>query len=244
MNKKILSCTVAMLTLFLGVSSVNAKCSYAEQAALNKEAKNINVKYESDKEIIEQEPNSCDGDEECDPIYDLFINVNVLNLSENFYIDVKDSVTKKSQKYYFSEVGEDGILKIRWDDVSQINNFTITAYASDKTSCEGTKVRTFHITTPRVNEYSHYAICSEIPDYYLCQEYVTFSQDFTYGEFIEKVENEIKKQEEKKKSEQKSFFDKLLEFIGKYKLVIIASMAIIIILVIGTIIIIRKKRKL
>lgn len=246
MNKKILSCTVAMLTLFLGVSSVNAKCSYAEQAALNKEAKNINVKYEAISERVWPMPEGyeCDGDEDC-LLYNHYVNIHVLNLSKNFYIDVKDSVTKKSQKYYFSDVPEDGILKIKWDDVSQINSFTITAYSSDETSCADTKIKTMHITTPRRNIYSDYDMCKEIPDYYLCKDYVTYEKDPTFDEFVNKVETEIKKQnEEKKKKEQEGFFDKLLEFIGKYKGIVIAGTAVIIILVAGTVIIIRKKKKL
>ena len=249
MKKKLLSCLMVMLTLFLVIKNTKAaSCSYAEQADLNNEAANVKVTYEAQEEEISPEGYICDGGDEedvCPPVMHHYININILNLSENFYITVTDDVTKNTQRYDYSQVPEDGILKIEWDDVSKINTFDITVYSSNNTTCPDTKIKVSHITVPRRNYYSEYAICQEVPDYYLCKEYVTYEEDPSFGEFMEKVENEIKgKTEEEKKEKEKGFFDKLLDFLDKYKIALIVGTAIIIVLVTGIVIIIRRKRRL
>ncbi len=244
MRRNLLLYLIFVFALSLGAKNVYAKCTYADKAALNKEVGNVKVRYEAAKEAVMPEGWGCDGEEECQP-YRHYININVLNLSENFYVDIKNSVTKKSQKYYYSQVPEDGILKIEWDDVTQINTFTITVYASDKTSCPDTKLKVTHVTTPRRNEFSENSICEEVPNYYLCREYVTYENDPTFAEFQTAVEKEIEKQrEENKKKKEKGFFEKLLEFIGKYKIAIIVVAVVIMAVVTGIVIIVRKKKEL
>ena len=93
--------------------------------------------------------------------------------------------------------------------------------------------------------FSENEICEEVPDYYLCREYVTYEKDPTFAEFQNSVEEEIERQkEENKKKEEKGFFEKLLEFIGKYKVAIIVGAVVIMALVTGIVIIVRKKKEL
>lgn len=248
MKRKLLLYLMAFFALVLGTKDVYAKCTYAEKAALNNEVANVKVRAEMGKEAFDDPGSECaglqDGDV-CEPPYRHFANINVLNLSDNFYINVKNGVTKQNQKYDFSQVPEDGILNIEWDDVTQTNTFTITVYASSKTSCADTKLKVIHVSTPRLNDFSNYEICKEVPDFYLCQEYVNYDEDPSYDEFEEKINAEIEKRnEEKKKEEEKGFFEKLWEFVKKYKVAIIVGTAVIIVVVTGTVIIIRKKKEL
>lgn len=243
MKKKLMPCLFGLFALTMGIGSVKANCSYSEKAALNNEVANVKVKYEALEEEVMPEGYGCDGDVNC-KFYRHYININILNLSENFYINVKNEVTKKNQKYYFSQVPEDGILKIEWDDVTQINTFTITIYSSDKTSCPNTKLKVMHVSTPRRNVYASNDICQEVPDYYLCREYVTFENDLTFNEFMTQVEAEVEKQKESAKKEEEGFFDKLLNFLKENKVAIIVGTTVIAVAVAGTVIIVRKKNDL
>ena len=57
-------------------------------------------------------------------------------------------------------------------------NYTFTI-KSDAYGCETNVLRTIKMTLPMFNAYSQLDICTEIPDYYLCQEYVTQQVDGT-----------------------------------------------------------------
>lgn len=243
MKKNFLLSLIGGLVLLLSITDVKAKCTYSEQASLNNEVANVKVRYETLQET-EEDSGGCDGGGECSPVYYPYINVNVMNLSKNFYVTITDSVTGKTNKYYYDDIPADGILKIRWDDVSKINTFTVNVYSSEETSCPDTRLKVTHITTPRWNEYADFAICEDVPDYYLCQRYVTYEKDPSYGEFVEKIEDEKKVQEEREKEKEKGFWDKIKEFLSKNKVFIIVGTVVVIIGIAGCTIIIRKKREL
>ena len=115
-------------------------------------------------------------------------------------------------------------------------------YNTDKSGCSQKLNRTFYLTTPRLNEYYNFNICEEIPDYYMCQKFVTY-EDKGLTDFIH-VTNEYKDKKIAEEEElNKNFFEKLWSFIKDNKTIFITSTVVITTIGIGTVIIIKKKRK-
>ncbi len=94
------------LALFMGVfffltnGALAATCNYEEKAKLNNEVANIKVNYEILQKELDRAgytpPDALLGTDEYDtwvPVVDYF-QINVLNLTENFYLEVKNNNTK------------------------------------------------------------------------------------------------------------------------------------------------------
>ena len=113
--------------------------------------------------------------------------------------------------------------------------------------CYGKKLRTIDLTIPKYNTYSQQEICSDIPTFYLCREYINF--DIDSEKFIDNVENYKKRIEKKEVTNPDSTnnnvinttVDSTFSTISEYKYIIVG--VIIFIGIIVTILIIRKHRK-
>lgn len=230
--KKIL----VFLSLFI-LFSVNVKaassCTYTEQAELNSKAANIKVSYD----VIDKTIHFEDGDAN-----QRLFKIQILNVTEEFYIVVKNDITKVDKTYY-SKDAVDGIISFEWDYVESITNFTIQVYTTIKTNCSGEKYKTFYLSTPRYNEYYNYTICSQLSDFYLCQEFVTFSE-ISRDKFFAQVKNyksgKIDNKGEEPIVEEPTTTDKIFSFIDNNKWYILGGISIIII---GIYVIYRMKTK-
>ena len=103
-------------------------------------------------------------------------------------------------------------------------------------------MRTINITLPKFNNYSLRGVCSDIPEYYLCQRYITYDiNDSTFTENVNKYKEKLaEKADEKDEESNTSVVGKTVNNIAKYKYVI----AVIVILAgaVITYIVIKKKR--
>ena len=104
---------------------------------------------------------------------------------------------------------------------------------------------TLYLTLPRYNEYSEYDVCDRIPDYYMCQRFVTYD-DFKYDDFTENVTKEIanrnKKNEESK--ENNKWYKKVGKFVSDHKTAfIIGGISLVVVAGGATYIIIKKRRR-
>ena len=172
-------------------------------------------------------------------------------LSE-FYVEIKGAVNSPGvfkvtsdnnfNKTFYYKDAQDGIVSFELSDLTKVNTFTFNVYNTDKSGCSQKLNRTFYLTTPRLNEYYNFNICEEIPDYYMCQKFVTY-EDKGLTDFIH-VTNEYKDKKIAEEEElNKNFFEKLWSFIKDNKTIFITSTVVIITIGIGTVIIIKKKRK-
>ena len=172
-------------------------------------------------------------------------------LSE-FYVEIKGAVNSPGvfkvtsdnnfNKTFYYKDAQDGIISFELSDLTKVNTFTFNVYNTDKSGCSQKLNRTFYLTTPRLNEYYNFNICEEIPDYYMCQKFVTY-EDKVLTDFIH-VTNEYKDKKIAEEEElNKNFFEKLWSFIKDNKTIFITSTVVIITIGIGTVIIIKKKRK-
>ena len=103
-------------------------------------------------------------------------------------------------------------------------------------------MRVIKLTLPRYNHFSERAICEDIPEYYLCQKYVTYNIDnSTFLDNITKYKEKLSKNNEEGNVEDNtSVVNKAIKSVSKYRyaiasVIIIAGIAI-------TIVIIKKRR--
>lgn len=247
--KKTFKFILLSMTLSIGIQNASAACSYSEKASLNQEVANIKVRYETGEKQLNPEDYVCgefeteEEMEECVPTYD-YLNMNILNLNEHFYVVVTDEVDHIKKTYRYSDIDENGIVSFPWTKLGTTNNFTFTIYSSDETSCPNERMRVIYQTTPKRNLNADLEICSKIPDYYLCEKFVTTKEDIPFEEFIVKAEKELASRQEEEKEKNKTFWEKVLEFIKDNKVVIIVGAAVIVVIAAGSVTIIKKKREL
>ena len=207
---------VVLFTFILSINSVQAasKCDTAKRAELNREVANIKASYE----ILERSPNFV-GVDWFDPetmtLDDLpkenYFKINITNLSENFYAEITND--KTSEKVVLTHANSvDGVASFERDDLSEVVKLTIKIFTTDATGCPGEEFRTNHLTLPRYNFNSQLTICSQIPNHYLCQPFVTYDEkddvDFYY--VVNKAIESEKEKTENEKEEGKTFAEKYL----------------------------------
>lgn len=175
--KKILAFLSLMLLFNINVNAASL-CDYNEQAELNSKAANVNVSYEVINSTTEFEDGTADT---------RVFKIQILNVTEDFYVLIKNDVTKEEKTYYSTDA-KDGAISFIWDYAETVTNFTIQVYTTNKTNCADEKYKTIYLTTPRYNEYYNIESCQDLSEFYLCQEFVTFSE-ISRDKFLAQLES-------------------------------------------------------
>ena len=229
-----------------------ATCSYEERAQLNSEVSNISANYEVITVELDPDeyspPDAILGTEgEADFVATTdALQVNVLNLTENVYAEVTNNYDNQTVVYNYADTNN-GNIEIVWRTLGELVTYTIRIYASDATGCSGTLLRTLRVSLPRYNDYSTYAICDQVPDYYLCQRYVFFDQ-IEFSEFSTNITEEIESMEEEETQpnpeEDKTWYEEIADFISEHKVPVIVG-AIVVVVATGVIVvlIVKKRRR-
>ncbi len=232
-----------LLLLLFAYRDANAAsaCSYKEQADLNSEAAKIKVKYEGKVGELERSTYTCEGGgEDCVATYNYF-TITILNMSENFYIDVSNNVTRDRATYYYSDV-KDGVITFDYDKAESITNFTFKVYSSAKTNCSGENYRVIYFTTPKVNPYYDYLLCDNNPEYYLCQKYIT-TEEVSFEQFQSQVLSyEKQKNGGASNNEHRGFLEKIYDFIDDHKPLLIIT-TLLIVGGVATVVIVKKRKE-
>ena len=244
--KKIL---FAFLISVMCLSEVTAAstCTTSEKTELNKIIPNIKGSYE----IIEEELDpseygildSKDEESEVDPPKTYYFNINIVNLTEQFYVVVTNDYNDETKTYNYSDV-KDGILTFKWENIYEVTNFTIKVYTSRATGCADELQKTIPLRLPRYNEKADYVLCNQAQEFNLCQKFVTFAK-MDSRDFIDRVSDYIDEKNEElieKEEKEKNIWEKIKKFVGDNAYVIIAGGVILIGTGVGiTVIVIRKK---
>lgn len=242
--------TFLVTVFFMGmVVTSAATCDYTERAVLNSEISNVKANYEIKERIMDPSeytiPDSIIGTEEEATYVETteYIQVNILNLTENLYIEVRNNVNSDVVIYNYSDT-TDGNISFNWTTIGTIVTYTIRVYASSNTGCEGTSLKTIYLTLPRYNDYSEYALCTLVPDYYLCERYVTYEK-VEFNDFYESITEEIEKTEEEEVIEEETkWYEAVWDFVKEHKVAFIAG-GVCLVVATGTVvfIIIRRRRR-
>ena len=221
----------SLFIFFTATSIVGAAtCGYEEQAKLNNEIGKVVVNYEIKEAVVPDAPipDAIIGTEEADNYVATteIIQVNILNITENIYVEVANDYNDDILIFNYNDT-VDGVVSFDWIDVDTVVNLTVTIKASDKTGCANSELWIIKKTLPRYNDYSDYSVCTIVPDYYLCQRYVTFSK-IDFFDFWDKVNREVEKTETLEEEKNKSWWDKTIDFLDKYKVIFITGGVILV----------------
>ena len=235
---------VILASVFLLIpNTVRAEsaCSYSEQAKFNDIASNVKATYDVVDIYLGK---GIDVDEEGAPEVDINVKglkVNILNVTEDIYINLINNSTKEEKKYTYSDTNN-GLITFELRDVSSVVNYTIEIYAATST-CAGELIRKTEFLTPQYNEYSELDVCGEYPDFYYCQEFL-LGDNISREAFMERIEEYKKNNEPKEQTKvDKNIWDSIKEFYQKHQMPInIIGSVIIIGGVIGVVILVKKRR--
>ncbi len=251
----------AVLISVMCLSSVNAarSCSTSEKAELNKILPNIKANYEEKQKVpVVNENESEEGgftdggaEEQVEGgIYEeqiqYYFDIVVTNLTEQFYLEISNSSDDEVKTFNYSD-SKDGIVTYSWEYLDEVTTFTIKVFTSDKTGCPGTLQKTLTIRTPRFNEYYDSPSCKEVPEFNLCQKYVTYGS-MENAEFERRIEEYINskniiKENPEKEEQEKATWEKIKEFVSNNKYYFIGGGVVLVVgagVVIGLVV---KKRR-
>lgn len=233
------------IAIFLGLTMTSVKaaiqCDSKTTAELNREVGNIKATYE----ILKKAPEGIIGVDWYDPetmtLDDLpkvsYVKVNITNLSEKFRAEVTNDLNEEKINLTNADV-VDGVASFEWEDLSYVAKITIKIYTTKTTGCENQLFKTINLTLPRFNSYSENIACKQVPNYYLCQPYVTYkeNEDLDFYAVMEKILNNEEQEEEKPKKEKNWLKDNLTS-------VIIGGILLVGVGTTTTILIIRNRRR-
>ena len=217
-------------------SRSNEYCSSADSVQLSKEASNVKIVYEP----YEYKPEGFDDEES--PNYSLMyymVDVKIYNLNSHMYVEVDngDSVYNVGVE----QMNDKGEIVLRNANPNEVKKYTFTIY-SQTSSCKDKVLRTIKLTVPKYNLYSDRSACEDIPEYYLCHQFINF--DIDGNNFLKNTENYRTKVEKgstsnKNSTENKSTINKALTKISDNKIYIIGG--ILLIGVVITVVILRRR---
>lgn len=246
MIKKITIFIICLIAVLFANSNVMAEetsdevdtvCSSEDMARFNELASDIKVTYESNEELVD------DHEDEEFWYTQYVLDLIIYNLSDDMYAIIKATDSHNSIYLNKDNKNNEGNVVLRINDTSSVQNLTMIVYA-DGLGCKN-KLRTITVTLPRYNYYSNFAICDDIPEYYLCQKYITFTVNGeTFSDEVTKYKEKMALQSEEIDidfgEDNNNAINQTISFFSKYKYIFVAL--IIWIGVILTFVILKKKK--
>ena len=231
--QKFLTMSILML---IPINIAKAECSYANQNQQKTEANNIKYKYEM--KTKDAGTTIVDGDE-IEITLDYF-EINILNLTEDLYVEAKNLTTKEIKTYYHRDI-VDNKISIISEDMQKVYEYEFKVKPVDST-CTDDAYRISTLTLPMKNFNATFDVCRDAPEFYLCKEFV--KKEVSVEEFFDEYEIYKKEKEEDKKDEKTNIENTVIEFIKEYKYPIIITSTLIIAIGVASYVIIRKRRVL
>lgn len=229
-----------VLSLVL-VGKVEAEsCPLEQRTSLGAIAANVNITYE---ESIDKALDEDYGD----VYYDVYnLNIKIYNLSPDLRIKVTNNLYNDVNYVNYENMDNEGTITLKVADISEKVTYVFEIYGNIG-DCSMKKFRTVKLTLPKYNYFSHYEICDEIPEFYMCQRYILNDFDGTlfqkeavaYREKKLAQENEMNENGEIK--ENNSSIGKIAKKVSDNKL-LVSGIIIGIGVVITIVILIKKKR--
>lgn len=164
---------------------------------------------------------------------ELNIRVDVTNLTENIYLTVVNNYNDNVRTFYYKDLNEDGAISFYTDWVFSKIDYSIRVYSVDK-SCSNDYLNIVNVTTPAFNAFAKMQACLDNKDLEMCDPFYD-SSEITHEEFVEKVNKEVEEV-------NKTFGDKVIDFIKSYYLYVLIPFVIIVGIYVTRIIILKKER--
>lgn len=241
-RKKKFLMIIFMLAFFLMIGNVSAAedkenmCTPTQLSELRSMAANVKVTYVPVTEA--EKLTTPNGESGADYVSKRYLDIKIFNLNTKLIVNAKNGIDDFT--ITSNDIGGDGAVTIR-----QPASTSAIKYEFEVTSllygCSLETLRTIKLTLPKYNYYSQLDVCDDIPDYYLCQPYTTYSVDG--GTFYDKVDEYKAKlstlEKEKQENNNTSFVTNTMSGISKYKYLIVGI--VVVVGVVLTIFVLKKK---
>ena len=159
-------------------------------------------------------------------------------MHSKLYIEASNN-EKYSKIATIADIGRDGTLTFRQNMIDRKVNYEFKIM-SDEYGCHDQTLRTIKLSLPIYNSYSQLEICSEIPEYYLCQEFVTSPVDgSTFYDKVDAYKAKLLEQGGNEQGDNTGAINKTFANASKYKYLIVGI--IVALGVVITIVIIKRK---
>lgn len=246
MNKKVSYILLLLIAFILLGGKVNADdtCPLQAKSKLRQMASNVTVSYvpyDSGGAGVQ------DADTE-EQINRFALDVYIYNV--NSKMKVAMNISGNDRTYFFDskDLNEDGAIKLRQYATEKTKKLSFRIKGGLITvddveyDCSDVTLRTLSITLPKFNRFSTRELCADIPEYYLCQRYVTYDIDeSTFASNIKKYREKLdEKANEKDEENNTSVVSKTVNSIAKYKFIVAG--VIVLAGVVATVIVVKKKR--
>lgn len=238
--KKLIMIFTMMFLLVGGIREIRAEeetCKPSQLSELRSEAANVKVSYVPTTEARKVSYSSEVG---ASYVTTRYLDIKIYNVTEDLLIYVDNSNQQWALSY--SDVMADGSITIRQPSSSMnIIDYSFKI-SSLKYGCSLETLRTIKLTLPKFNNYSELDVCADIPEYYLCQQYTTYSVDgSTFYDKVDEYKTKLLSIETDSdlNDENTSVISKAVSNVSKYKYVIVGI--VVVIGVVLTVIVLKKK---
>ena len=156
------------------------------------------------------------------------MKINVNSIEKDIYTKLCDDFSKVIDKKFPSGT-----------------SLTFVVYSNDS-NCKGEALSSKYLSLPYYNYYSQYSACELYPEHKYCQTWLN-PNTISRAEFDDAIADYMEEQLLDKpdvKEEEKSFLDKVADFLDKYKIIVLSVLAVIVVIITTIIVIKRKKRVL
>lgn len=214
------------------------ECTFARKEELRATAANVVVSYVpvTTKETITHENG------EVGELYNYYLDIKIYNVNTKLVIRAKDKTSGEEAYLDYHDLGADGTITIRVpSSTEQVRNWEFKVY-SYLYSCFTEPIRTIKLTLPMYNVNSDLNICDDIPDYYLCRQYITSQSDLEdFYKYVNAYKEKLDEREIDDNNKQTGGINNVVSKIKDYKYLIV--IILIIIGIITTVIIVLKRKK-
>ena len=241
-KKKNFLMIIFMLAFFFMIGNVSAAeegenmCTPTQLSELRSMAANIKVTYVPVTDVEKLAvPNGETGGEYVTKRY---LDIKIFNLNTKLIVTATNGVDTFTVTS--NDIQGDGAVTIR-----QPASGTAIKYEFEVTSllygCGLTTLRTIRLTLPKYNYYSQLDVCQDIPDYYLCQPYTTYSVDGgTFYDKVDEYKTKLSNLEKEKEENNTGFVNDTISGISKYKYLIVGI--VVAVGVVLTVFVLKKKK--
>ncbi len=220
----------------LACVKVNAEvCPFETQVAINNDAGSVSVSASPFE--YEFTDTDTENDEEYDGTAYTGL-VHIYNLTKNIYAVASDGTNKITLNYDEENPNQ---VTFSTGGMAFLKEYKISIYPTN-TSCGKTAIRELNVTVPRLNRYYSYDSCSDYPDYFYCQQFLSV-EDISEEDFVNGLDEYAKSNKNKSDENRKEgIIDGTKDFIKDHWL-ITAIITIVIVGSIGTFIFFKRKKR-
>lgn len=235
-----------LFSFFNVVSAKDEVCSSTLKNQLREIASNVEITYVTGEENVETTDVPVSEQEKNDNKYYMkkyYFDIKIYNVNSKIKIKGIDETNGTTYDLSYKNIGSDGTITIRVDSNSdRVLNWKFIIY-SNYSGCYEDSLRTIKLTLPIYNYHSELSACDDVPDFYLCHQYIMAPINVT--NVNEAIEQYKKKLSDTKKEQSGKIENSVTETINnmvehKY---IIVFVIIFIGLIITCVILFKNKRR-